>query len=115
LIAEHIHSVEQLEVLLLMRRTRERDWSADEVARELATSPGSAAFRLEDLAAHGFAVTPVDGRYRYGVEEPGRDRALGELADAFGRRRRRVISLIFSKPSDNIRTFADAFRLRKED
>lgn len=115
LIAQHIHSVEQLEVLLLLRRTADRDWSAGEVARELSTSPGSAATRLEDLAARGWLVASPDGRYAYDGSDGERDGAVGELAKTYATRRVTVISMIFSKPSENIRTFADAFKLRRKE
>jgi len=117
LIAEHIHSIEQLEVLLLARRGGQREWTAEDVARELTTVPDSAATRLEDLAARGFLVVDAgpEPRYRYDPRDGERDRAVGELAEAYARRRVTVTSLIFSKPSENIRTFADAFRIRKEE
>ncbi len=117
LIAEHIHSIEQLEVLLLARRTADRDWSAEEVARELTTLPDSASTRLDDLAGRGFLVVADDvgPRFRYDTRDQERDRVVGELEDAYARRRVSVTSMIFSKPSENIRTFADAFRIRKED
>ena len=117
LIAEHIHSIEQLEVLLLARQGADRDWSAEEVARELTTLPDSAATRLEDLAARGFLMVEDDSerRYRYDPHDAERERAVGELADVYARRRVTITSMIFSKPSETIRTFADAFRIRKED
>jgi hypothetical protein len=114
LVGEHIHSVEQLEVLLLLRRAPEREWTASDVAVELATVPQSAADRLEDLAHRGFLAKAAE-RYRYDGSDHGRDAAVGELEDAYARRRVTVIGLIFAKPSESIRTFADAFRIRKEE
>jgi len=114
LIGEHIHSVEQLEVLLLLRREPEREWTASDVAVELATLPQSAADRLEDLARRGLLLKAGES-YRYDRSDHGRDAVVGELEDVYGRRRVSVIGLIFSKPSETIRTFADAFRIRKED
>jgi hypothetical protein len=111
---EHIHSVEQLEVLLLLRHEPEREWTVPDVALEVPTSPKSAADRLDDLARRGFLVR--DGEtYRYDGSDRGRDATVGELEDVYARRRVSVIGLIFSKPSETIRTFADAFRIRRED
>jgi len=110
LIAEHIHSVEQLEVLLLLRRSA-RAWTAEEVAAELLTHRDSVAERLEDLTGRGFASRDGE-RYAYAAGDAARDRAVDELAGYYARRRVTVIGLIFSKPSDTIRTFSDAFRLR---
>ena len=38
-VAEHIHSVEQLEVLLLVQRTHPREWTAAQIVAELRTAP----------------------------------------------------------------------------
>lgn len=112
LIDAHIHSVEQLEVLLLVRRDPARAWTADEVSRELVTQEESVRARLEDLTARGF-VRREGVSYAY---VPSRlDGAVDELAQCYATRRVSIISLIFSKPSDAIRTFADAFRLRRDD
>ncbi|WNG32920.1 hypothetical protein F0U61_04295 [Archangium violaceum] len=116
LIAENIDSVEQLEILLLLFQHPQRTWNAESVARELRVSALSAGERLEDLNYDGL-VARVDGsagEYRYGPETPALDEAVRGLATAYAERRVTVINLIFSKPVDKIRTFADAFRLRKK-
>lgn len=116
LIAEDIDSVEQLEILLLLFQHPERTWTAESVARELRVSALSAGERLEDLTYDGLVVRVdgSEGEYRYGPETPSRDEAVRGLATAYSERRVTVINLIFSKPVDKIRTFADAFRLRKK-
>jgi hypothetical protein len=116
-IGAHVDSVEQLEVLLLLRRTAGREWSAAEVSEELRTSPGSAANRLADLAAHGLitARSSADPLYRYEPRDERLDATLDALGRAYADRRVRVIGMIFEKPIDRIRSFADAFRLWKED
>lgn len=117
-IAEHIDSVEQVEVLLLLRRSGDREWTADAVSDELRTNPGSAAERLADLTARRL-IAPAGGAperpgYRYAPGTPALDQAVRGLDQAYAERRVSVINLIFSKPIDKIRTFADAFRLRKD-
>jgi hypothetical protein len=52
-IAEHINSVEQLEVLLLLHDRSSEEWTAATVARELHIDPGSAGRRLADWHARG--------------------------------------------------------------
>jgi predicted ArsR family transcriptional regulator len=115
LIAEHISSIEQLEILLLLFRESSRRWTAEDVAKELRIHAASAATRLAALTAHGFlraeaAPAPV---YLYQPVSSALDEAVGGLAAAYAERRVTVIGLIFSKPLDNIRVFADAFRLKK--
>ena len=115
-IVEYLDSAEQLEILLLLFRHSERDWSAEGVARELRISPLSSAERLEEFAREGLLVRGEGGAgYRFGPRDPSLVDAVRGLVAAYAERRVTVINLIFSKPVDKIRTFADAFRLRKED
>jgi hypothetical protein len=114
-INDHINSLEQLEVLLLLKNNAAKSWTADEVSRGLFTSPESAAGRLKDLAARGFLVeagTPPAYTYQ---PPPDVHAVIAKLEQTYKERRISVINLIFSKPIDKIRTFSDAFRLRKKD
>jgi hypothetical protein len=112
-IARHIQSVEQLEVLLLLRAARDKEWTPDEVRRALVTQPESAHGWLEDLADRGLASVQ-DRRYRYDPPTPEVERTIDELARSFAMYRVSVIGLIFSQPSERVMTFADAFRIRRE-
>jgi predicted ArsR family transcriptional regulator len=115
LIADHIDSVELIDVLLLLKRSPDRAWNAEEISQRLYTSPSSAANRLEALHASGLAsVQETDGPplYRYAPSGPDLGLAVEGLEEAYGKLRTRVINLIFSKPTQKIRTFADAFRIR---
>ena len=116
-ITEYIDSLEQLEVLLLMRASAPTEWDGAAVARELRIDPGSASGRLASLAARGLLVATDEagGRYRFDPRSSELNRVVGRLADTYKERRVSVITLIFSKPSDTIRSFADAFRIRKDD
>jgi hypothetical protein len=116
-IAEHIHSVEQLEVLLLLQGSCPQPWDAERVARELRTSRQSAASRLDDLRARRL-LSSNDGSnaFFYAPASPELDRDVVSLRAAYAERRIAVINAIFAKPSerfDAMRQFADAFRIRK--
>lgn len=115
-IATHIESVEQLEVLLMLRAAPDKSWSAEEVARALVIQRESAGNRLADLHARGLLASSQEGddRYRYDPVKGGTDRLVDGLAEAYARRRVTVITLIFSKPSDAVTSFSDAFRIRRE-
>ncbi|MFE8604805.1 hypothetical protein [Archangium violaceum] len=117
LIADHIDSVEQLEILLLLQQHPERSWTAELVARELRISPLSAGDRLKDMARSAILsrLQGSEAEYRYAPVSPEMVEAVAGLATAYSERRVTVINLIFSKPVDKIRTFADAFRLRRDD
>lgn len=111
-LSEHINSVEQLEILLLLR-TGDRAWTAGEIARELSTSPSSAEVRLEDLARAQLVVRDGDA-YRCRVREDLRP-VLEQVAESYAKLRVRVISQIFAQPSEGVRSFSDAFRLREDE
>jgi hypothetical protein len=112
-VARHIESVGQLEVLLLLRAAGEKEWTAAEVARALVLQLDAAVGWLEDLAGRGLA-TEEERRYRYGPPSDEVGRAIDELAESYAKYRVTVIGLIFSKPSERITVFSDAFRIRRK-
>jgi hypothetical protein len=116
-IVASIASVAQLEVLLLLREDREREWKTEEVSRALYAARGGMADQLNDLVAKGLAYVTLapDARFRYRPESDSElDAVVARLADTYKERRVSVISLIYSEPVDKARSFADAFRIRKE-
>ncbi len=112
-IQSHIHSVEQLEVLLLLRRERSRLFTGEEAARELRVHPESTTRWLDDLCARRLVVREGD-RFRFAPDGPALERSLNGLAAAYADARVAVIQVIFSKPTDVLRSFADAFKLKRE-
>ncbi|WP_224364399.1 hypothetical protein [Hyalangium versicolor] len=112
----HIDSIEKLEVLLLLRNRAERPWTASEVALELRITEVSSTARLEDLASSELLVrngeTPVE--YRFSPARSDDVRAISELALTYSERRVSIITFIFSKPTERVQGFADAFLLRKK-
>jgi hypothetical protein len=117
LLAQHINSVEQLEILLLLRRRPDESWTAAAVAEELRTSELSATKRLHDLRGRGFLTSsdPSDEAFRYGPATDWLRNAVDRVSELYAERPHGVIDLIFSKPIDNLRVYADAFRYRKDD
>jgi hypothetical protein len=111
-IAGHIESVGQLEVLLLLRAAADKEWTTDEVARAVVTQPASAAGWLEQLAGDGL-VSMAGERFRYSPPSGDVERAIDELAESYAKYRVAVIGLIFSKPSERVRDFPEAFRLKR--
>lgn len=118
LLAERITSVEQLEILLLLHRHAGQAWSARRVSDEIRTSEPSAAARLSDLELHGLLTSDEEGGerlFRFDPATEGLRSTVKNLADAYAERRYTVIDIIFSKPIDRLRLYADAFRIKKED
>jgi hypothetical protein len=117
LIADHIVSVEQLEILLLLHRQPESEWTAKAVAEQIRTSERSAAARLVDLVARGLLACRDKNPaiYRYDPANAELGYAVDLLEQAYSEKRYTVIDLIFSKPIENLRVYADAFRFKKDD
>jgi DNA-binding IclR family transcriptional regulator len=105
--------VGQLEVLLLLRAAADKEWTANEVARAVVTQPPSALGWLRQLVADGL-VTQTGERFRYGPRDLAAERAVDQLADSYAKYRVAVVGLIFSKPSEDVRAFSEAFRLRRK-
>lgn len=116
-ITHHIDSVEQVEILLLLYQQQERTWSAEAVARELRIAPLSAGDRLEGMLRIGLLTrqTTSPEEYRYAPRDSRLEEAVSGLAEGYTRRRVTIINLIYAKPIDKIRTFSDAFRIKKDD
>ena len=115
-IAENISSVTQLEVLLLLKGHPEQSWNADEVARALYAGPTLLADELAAWLSRGLLEVEPDRpeAYRYAPRTQELAALVDALEEAYKSRRVSVITAIYSKPTDKIRTFADAFRIRKE-
>jgi hypothetical protein len=115
-IAKYLNSVEQLEVLLLLQRSAPKEWSGAELSKALYISPEASADRLLYFLDHKFLVvreTP-EPLYRYQPASGDLDRIARDLARLYEERRVRVINLIYSSPIDHIKSFADAFKFRKD-
>jgi hypothetical protein len=116
-VRDHIRSLEQLEILLLLLKDETRSWSAEAAARELRTTTASAAARLEEMASRNLLDVRIAEQifYRYAPVSPALDAAAKETARAYKERPVAVTTAIYSQPEDEIRAFADAFRIRKKE
>lgn len=84
------------------------------MARELYSNSSSIARRLAGLHSDGL-VSQDGSSYRYEPKSPALDATVTLLASTYRQRRVAVITVIASKPMENVRAFSDAFRLRKKD
>ncbi|RYF48842.1 MAG: hypothetical protein EOO38_09255 [Cytophagaceae bacterium] len=116
-IRDHISSVEQLEVLLLLAQPPQQEWSAAQVAQKLYRQPESVGAHLKALEEAKLLTVGEGGgpTYRYGTTSVTTDSTVRALDKAYRERKDTVIRLIFSRPPDAIRSFADAFRFRPKE
>lgn len=112
-IDRNISSVDQLEILLLLRERKDRAWSAREVSDELRNNETSAAERMATMSAMGLLESVERTTYRYAPADSETDRLVALLASSYRDFRLRIIERIFTKP-DGLTAFADAFRFRRE-
>lgn len=111
-ISEHIRSIAQLELLLMLRRNRDKAWSVEEAARQLYTAATMTQPLLESLRAIGL-TSISSGTYTYAPKSAEMEQVVGELDKLYQERRVTVINLIYSAPVEKLQNFADAFRIRK--
>ncbi|HEU4407080.1 MAG TPA: hypothetical protein VFS43_17560 [Polyangiaceae bacterium] len=112
-VAAHLDTVDQLEVLLLLQRRPAEVWTPQRVSDELRTSPMSAAVRLARLCATGLCEE-AEGGVRLRPADASVERAVQLVAAAYRERRVSLIALIYARPPEGVRDFADAFRLKRD-
>lgn len=115
-LAEYIDSLFQLEVLLLLQARPEVSWTAEQVDRETRIGLESVKALLAGFAQIGFLSVSKgpDLSYRYQPATDELDQVIKLVATAYKERRVKVTSFIYSSPLDKIRSFAEAFRIRKD-
>jgi hypothetical protein len=111
-IIRHIDTVSELEALLILRASPDERWDNGRIAARVYTSERETAQVLERFASDGFLER--DGEtYRYHCKDPDADRTIGGLARSYASHLIAVTNMIHSKPR-SMRSFSDAFRLRKD-
>ncbi len=109
-----IKSVWMLDVLLLMRRGRERSWPIDELTRELRGNRTLVNDVLSALAKAGLVEADGEGHFRYRPATQEADALVEELERVYVERPLALIKEIVSAPNEKIQSFADAFKLKKD-
>jgi hypothetical protein len=107
-----IRSVWALELLLLMRLHRERVWKADDLVTELRASTPLVSGVLKTLHDAGLIREVEDGRFQYAPAGSAIEAYCDELATAYRERPVAVINAIVASSTDDLKSFADAFRFR---
>ena len=115
-VTEHVHSITQLELLLLLYDEPARAWTAAEASRALRAPERLLGGLLTDFYAAGVLMADEtdEPAYRFGATGP-HARAVDELAASVRQRKRAVHDLILRGPSSDVQVFSDAFRLRRDD
>jgi hypothetical protein len=117
LIAEHIVSADQLDILLLLHGAPGKAWTAREVSEAVFTVPTAATLRLEQLVAAGFVTSSggADPGYAYAPTSAALRSGTDSLAAAYRANRVAVIQLVFQQTPDPLQRFSDSFLLGRRD
>ena len=107
-------SVWALELLLMLRRSRDRSWDAVEILRELRSSQVAVIEALDNLTVAGLVAAEGGDRYRYSAT--GRlEAAVGALAQLYALKPAVVMRQIVNSPSNaKLQILSDAFRIKDE-
>jgi hypothetical protein len=108
---EHMRSVWAVELLLLLRRDRERCWAPELLVAELRASSMLVADNLAAFERSGLAVQDDEGCWRYAPAGAALDDLATRLEAAYRQRPVAIINLI-ATPPDPIQGLADAFKWR---
>ena len=107
-------SVWALELLLMLRRSRDRSWDAVEILRELRSSQVAVIEALDNLIVAGLVVAEEGERYRYSATGRLED-AVGALAQLYALKPAVVMRQIVNSPSNaKLQILSDAFRIKDE-
>ena len=119
----HATSYEQLEILLYLR-SAQRDWSAEELARELRLNGSATESALETLQEKNLIVARAptgEGVLRFAYQAQGKpaDQVLERIAHELQERPATLLRVLSAHALERLRTraayaFADAFVLRKD-
>lgn len=113
-LANHIKSVEQLEILCLLGEEPSRSWSVAETYRCILSTEKSVQEGLQHFVAHNLFASEPEGRFRFAPKASDLNAAARDLIKTYRERRVAIIEMIYRNPTESARHFADAFRLRKE-
>jgi hypothetical protein len=116
-IVSGVHSIEQLEIMLLLRADCSRSWTTEQINSVIRSTEESISKRLEHLVSQKLVRADSENplTFRYDPATPILRNMAERLVEAYNTQRAEVTELIYNKPADNIVGFANAFKLNKDD
>jgi len=114
LIRQHVHSVGELELLMLLHAERDRPWSVDELCDALACPASWAVAQLDAMADAGLIQPEGDG-WRFAPSNTQLEQATSALQEAYRPQSREVVRFVFATPGRDLKEFSDAFLVRREE
>ncbi|HJY35967.1 MAG TPA: hypothetical protein VJ299_00820 [Steroidobacteraceae bacterium] len=114
-LAERIDTVPQLEALLLLWESPQRQWTEEELAARIYVDRPVAATILQALLRQQLVMQePGSAGYRYNPPWDSSGEVMPEVAAAYRRHLVHLATFIHSRASTAVREFARAFDLKKD-
>jgi hypothetical protein len=110
-VREHVRSVWAVELLLLLKRDRDRAWAAADLVRELRASTLLVNDNLQRFERGGLVMREEGDAWRYAPAIPMLAQLADQLEAAYRERPVTIINLI-ARPPDPVQGLADAFKFR---
>lgn len=116
LIQDTIPTLDAAELLLLLAQNRDRPYSVRaiiEAMRPTAVSESTARRYLQQFESRGLIAPAENESYQYAAVTPELEAAVRALTRVYNERPVTLVRMIYSLKDEKIRSFADAFRLKK--
>jgi len=107
-----IKSVWALELLLLLRRDRQRTWRPEDMVLDMRSSDAAVAETLTGLRSIGFIAADSAGLHTYQPASAELDRIAERIQEVYAAKPLAVVKAITSAPNDKLRLFSDSFKLK---
>jgi len=107
-----VDRLETLDLLLLLQSNTARAWTVQQLSDEMRSSRFATESALAVLLRHELIANDGD-TFRFHPLTPELEQTTQRLAACYRERRTAVIAAIFSRPSEAVRSFAEAFRFKK--
>jgi hypothetical protein len=116
-LTEHVASVDELELLMLLVMSTGRWWDATSTSRELGIPVTRTRAMLDGFAARNLLDIRIteDVRYQFRPGTPELEEAALALAAAYQRNPAPIVQFIVRSAPRSVRDFADAFRIRRRE
>jgi predicted transcriptional regulator len=105
-------SVWALELLLTLRRARERRWTPSEMIKELRSSQVVVVEALNNLIVAGLVIEEDGGGYRY-AGAGALDDMVGEIERLYTLKPTAVMRKIVTSSNSKLQILSDAFRIKE--
>jgi hypothetical protein len=116
-LAEHVASVEELELLMLLVVSAGRWWDASSTSRELGVPVVRTRAMLDGFATRNLLDIRIteDVRYQFRPGTTDLEQSALALAAAYQRNPAPIVQFIARSAPRSVRDFADAFRIRRRE